>query len=65
MAPFIRIALRYGVPVFALWFGMPEDILNELLADPEFLNLIGMVSIAAAVVIEGWYLWAKSQGGST
>lgn len=65
LSPIIRVVLRYGVPAFALWIGLPSEMVDELVSDPEFLSTIGAIAGGSALLIEGWYVWAKTRGGAT
>lgn len=62
---FLRIASRYLAPMLALYFGMPGEIVAEVLEDPDVLYLAGIVLTAAIGAIETWYLMAKRRGRST
>jgi len=54
-APIIRILLRYGIGALAGW-----QVGDTLAADSDIVDLISAgIAVAAAVVTERWYAYAK------
>jgi hypothetical protein len=57
LAPFARIALRYGVG-----YMLGSEIGNQLAADQD---LVMALSLGMAALVEGAYVYAKKTGGKT
>jgi len=54
-APIVRILLRYGIGVLAGW-----QVGDTLAADSDVVDIIAAgFAVAAAVVTERWYAYAK------
>lgn len=65
LEPIIRIAARWLVLPFAVWLGLPQETVDAILADEDVRMVLTYILPVAVTVVEGWYLWAKTRGGST
>ena len=63
--PIARIILRYLAVPLGLWLGLPSEQIEGIDSDPDVVFAVGAILASAAVVIEGWYVWAKTRGGAT
>lgn len=61
----LRIALRYFALPIAIWFGAPEDVVREILSDPDTLALSVVLFGGMAAAIEGWTTLVRARGGKT
>ena len=64
-APILRIISRYGLGGLAAWGALSTEqvtFLQTLAADPD---VVMVVSLVGAAVVELWYQWAKRTGGET
>lgn len=64
-APFVRIMARYGFGALGVWGVITEEqvvFFETLAADPD---VVLMVSIMGAALVESWYGFSKRSGGAT